>query len=226
MSGKVENIGVGSAVSIDIIPNLICEYPNEKCIENISTRLDFLEERGTYELNVSFNTEGDLLESFLESSIESLPIIDLTIYYKNVLGAFFKAVYKYRIYPFDEDEYTIKKWFKNIKMFNIDFSDRIKKYNSLVKINPQGEDAKKIYGGIKSEFEKNMQDPNLHVDLYLIPGSFNVKPISDEEFNSEIEEKSIWYGRVLGPGKKEKWLEIKNDQSSVPHPIEKNQDDE
>jgi len=30
----------------------------------------------------------------------------------------------------------IKKWLKNIKMFDIDFSDRIKHYNSLVKINP------------------------------------------------------------------------------------------
>ena len=226
MNGKVENIGVGSAVSIDIIPNLICKYPNEKCIENISERFDFLEENGTYELEVLFNTEDEFLENFIESPIESLPIIDLTIYYKNILGAFFKAVYKYRIYPFDEDMDIIKKWLKNIKMFNIDFSDRIKHYNSLVKINPRGRDAKEIYDEIKYEFEKNMQDSKLDVDLYLIPGSFNVKPISDEELNSEIGKKSIWYGRFLGPDEKEKWLEMKKNRLSVPPSIKKNQGNE
>lgn len=216
MNGKIENIGVGSAVSIDIIPNLICKYPNEKCIEDVSERFDFLEESGTYELKVRFNTKDEFLVNFIESPIESLPIIDLTIYYKNVLGAFFKAVYKYRIYSFDEDMDIIKKWLKNIKMFDIDFSDRIRHYNSLVKINPEGDDAQKIYDEIKSEFEKNMQDSKLEVALYLIPGAFNVKPISDEEFNSEIGKKSFWYGTFLGPVDKEKWLEIKKKKSSVP----------
>ena len=209
MNTKVENIGIGSAVSVDIIPNLICKFPNEICIQTVSKRFDFLEERAPDELEVLFITKDEFLENLIECTIDSLPILDLTIYYKNVLGAFFKAVYKYRIYPFHEDMDIIKKWLKNVKTFDIDFSSKIKNYNSFVKINPDGEDANTIYYEMKSEFEKNMQDSKLYVELYLIPGSFNVKPISDKEFNSEIGE-SIWYGRKVSPLEKEKWLEKKN----------------
>lgn len=205
--GKIENIGIGSAVAIDFIPILTCKNPNGKRIEDIFTRLDFLEERGIEEFEVQFNTDDEILESFLEIGTEQLPILELTVYYKNVLGAFFKAVYNYKIYPFDEDEDIIKKWLKSIKMFDIDFSEKIRNYDSQVKINPK--ESETIFDEIKSEFGKGMQDSNLEAPIFLIPGSFNVKPISDEEFNFETGKESVFYGTRLGPGEKKDWLEKK-----------------
>ena len=197
------------AVSIDITSNLICEYPNKKYIEVPSTRFDFINESDSYEFNQRFSGEQEFLENLLEIHIDSLPAFELTIYYKNVLGAFFKAIYMYRIYPFDEDIEIIKNWLKKIKTFEITFSERIRHYDSSVKRNPDGKDSQIIFDEIKSEFENSIQEAKLEVVLYLIPGSFNVKPISDEEYNSEIAEKSIWYGMVLGPVDKKKWLEMK-----------------
>lgn len=215
IKGIIENIGIGAAVAIDFSPILICKYPNGKRIEDIFTRIDFLQEHGTYEFNEWFNTEDEILENFLEcsvSTLESLPTFELTIYYKNVLGAFFKATYKYRIYPFEEDEEIIKKWLKKIKMFDIDFSTKRSHYNSLVKINPKEADI--IFTEIESEFEKDMETSNLDADPYLIPGSFKVMPISDEESEVEFREKEIFYGRCLGSDKKS-WLEKKNEKLSV-----------
>jgi hypothetical protein len=91
----IENIGVGSAVSIDIIPSLICKYPNEKCFECPSNRYDFLQEGASAEFSDVFLTKDEFLVNLIDGSIKSFPIIDFTIYFKNVLGAFFKAVYHY-----------------------------------------------------------------------------------------------------------------------------------
>ncbi len=144
--------------------------------------------------------------------INNLPTLEISVYYKNVLNGYFKALYEYRIYPFDEDDNTMKKWLRNIKMFNVDFSDGIKRYNSLQKINPK--DADIIFNEIKSKFEKDVQGSNLEMDLHLIPGSFYVKPISDKEYLSEIDTKSIWYGTYLGIEKKD-WLEMKTNDTKV-----------
>jgi hypothetical protein len=76
-----------------------------------------------------------------------------------------------------------------------------------VKINPK--ESETIFDEIKSEFEKDMQDSNLEAPIFLIPGSFNVKPISDEEFNFETGKESVFYGTNLGPIEKKDWLEMK-----------------
>lgn len=196
LKANIENIGIGSAVSIDIVTELICNYPNKKRHETVSTRLDFLKESDHSKYEELFRIDEGILENCLKDSIKQLPFYEIHIYYKNVLGGYFKANYKYKIYPFDEDKEVIKNWLKNIKMFDIDFLDSIEKYNSNLKTNP--DNAVIIFDEIKSKFEKNVQVSKIELPLDLIPGSFFVKPISEEEFNSEVEKKPIRYGTRLG----------------------------
>ena len=133
--------------------------------------------------------------------IDSLPVIELTIYYKNVLGGFFKSLYKYRVYSFSEDNEIIKNWLKSMKTFEFDFSEQLKEYDSLKKINR--DEAGAYSDEIETKFEENLPESKLDLSLHLIPGSFYVKPITEEEYYIEIENKDIWYSTQLFFSKKE-----------------------
>lgn len=197
IKGQIINIGVGSAVSVDIIPKIICEYPNSNILLSTSKRLDFLEENLPTDYEEIFNEDkGKIIEVFLERDISSFPVLELTIHYKNVLGGFFKALYRYRIFPYKKDFGILKTWLKNMKMFEVDFSESLEEYDSLVKVNI--DKATEIYDKIESKFNENAGTSELDFILNPIPSSFFVKPLTEREYYSEIEKEKIWYGTFLG----------------------------
>ena len=74
LKGNIENIGIGSAVSIDVIPELICKYPNGTIIKTSSERFDFIKEKESCEYNELFNEEkGEFLDTILDGKNRFTP---------------------------------------------------------------------------------------------------------------------------------------------------------
>ena len=215
---KVENIGTGPAVAVDVIPKLGCVGPKGKTMafSYVSERIESLKQGEiSEEMDVHIHDEHTycLLESLLSPkpfpcTMKTLmdektlpcPIADITILYRNILGACFESNTKYELRVYDEDMERLKSWLKSLKKAPIEYSEKMKEHNFLRDQN-QMEAAERILREIRSDFAKEMDSRDIALVVNPVLGSFSVKTISDSEYQRRISE--VVYPTVLGVSKEQ-----------------------
>jgi len=191
---------VDPAVSIDIFPELSYTKAGRETITEkaVCERIDCLKEgertRGIGHQFVE-DVKHKILGSFVRSpSISWLTTIKLTTLYKNVTNGTFRADLTYQLWPRERDEKKLKKWHAALKVAKTKYSKRIDEYERSKRLSKR----QKIMGEINRMFQSDVGKTNIKLYPHLVPGSFSVTPIAEEEYLHEIKQRGKTYARLLG----------------------------
>jgi hypothetical protein len=120
---ELKNIGTSPGVAIDVCTFMI--IPNKKNrmrLSSASIRIDVLEKNqkfpSTEEESESFlfsdYSKSRFFINLLSNNLTELPLVELHIFFKNILGACFHINKLYRLYPKGEDIEIIKTWIERL----------------------------------------------------------------------------------------------------------------
>lgn len=201
--GSIENLGNSPAVSVDIFPRVVCietrgaKQSDIVCLQDLTPTKEEMLERdwqrieclplrdlGAKEISCAFPDDHALVESFLSQRI-SQQQLQLTILYKNILGAGFRTDLAYAIdYPETESE-KLKLLLKAMESAKIDFAEDLVQYETC-RASGRTEKAEELSSKLRKDFPAKYKLENIHLELELIPGSFSVKPITEKEYAEEL----------------------------------------
>lgn len=206
---KIENIGNGPAAAVDIIPTV--RYSDE---EGKNVTEEFLWETiGAMKQNeemsghILFPMHHDkptgiecILRDFLSRKLPceeppARPEIDLTILYRNILGACFRQKLQYEILFSDGDEERIKSCLKLFETTRIDTSEDMEKHDQLVS-SGRFEEATKLREELNKTLSKEEGCCKIPFRAYLKTDTFSIEHIPESEYQKEI--KARRYGHVVG----------------------------
>lgn len=188
---KTKNIGNSTAICVDVLSKVhIPEEDTYTHIESRPFRVDTLEEKqevppddgyGIVGYSSETQEERFLLSSLRETNPRRLPRVHFYIYYRNVLGTCFKVYLDCVLLPKDvrQDE-ILGKWLTRLTAFPIENK------RELDQIKQQKRDDTSrigIYETIKYKFEHTIEGEDMQLDVIPIPGSFQVTPIDNDEYD-------------------------------------------
>jgi hypothetical protein len=181
---SVMNIGNGPSISITFIPKLLSINKNV-LVESIGDTIECLSLKEGDSEQMSFlflDYENILLNELL---INHSIIMDVTIVYKNSLGLSFKQKMQFMIMVNSKDEMElIKSGVKLIKTADIDYTKRIKQFN-VYKEKDKDKEAEIIFDEINKELDTYYSVKSIKNNSTILPGSFTIITITDEEYNQE-----------------------------------------
>jgi hypothetical protein len=202
---ELENIGSGSAVAMDVIPQLKYYDENGKLvtIESVCERLDSLKPEQKEEVCFLFTGGSQkvieekskcILKNFLDGNYKSE--IGLTLLYKNALGACFKEEISFEIWFYEEDREKIKSCLKLLETAKIDFAEDLRQAGEFESLK-RGDEANVLREKMSAELSKKPECTNIEFSPEATTGSFSVSPISENEYQKRVK-KSVSYGHLLG----------------------------
>lgn len=206
---SVENIGNAPIVALDIIPKLrfVDDEGKTRTVEEAWERIDSLKPDEKREVDVMFREHGGTKPSaadyILKRSISDerpceKPLrpssIELTILYKNVIGANFKQRMLFDIYFYGEDMEIIKSCLKLSETAKIDFAETIKTLDSLMK---RDEDkGNEMINELNEDLSAKSGCKGINFAAVSRRGAFSVNPISEKEYQEHLQtrtyETTIW----------------------------------
>ena len=204
---EIENVGNGPAVTIDILPRIVCiewskgpsefkplclalkEAPKKhETVESVMERVAFLslKEGASQKIHCLFPDRKSVLIKNILSPKYTTNYLDLTLLYKNVLGASFRTKMAYEIEYSDEDLDKIKSYMRAIETSKIDFAEELEEYENAMR----QEDPEKAYtlsDKLHRKFIKKHKFEEIPLQLKLISEDFSVSPITEEQYRKEVE---------------------------------------
>ena len=209
---NVENVGNGTAVAIDIVPRLIYTNASGKVTteEAVCTRIDSLKQKEKIEEDIMFTQDRECAHArnFL-SPDRPLSLIELTVYYKNILGACFKEKISFEVWFYEEDEDKLKSCIKLLDGAKIDYAREMQEINVLAERDEKR--AIVLIAKLNKEVSKKEGCEDIQVVAHSVTGSFSVTSISEGKYRKELKGKG--YGRLLG---------IEKSKEKVPFSLAKN----
>lgn len=203
----VKNLGNGPAVSVDFIPKLYTNqiFSNEESkflIDTIGERIECISLREGDSKKISFffwDKNHSVIESLLRRYMIGPTLLKCTIVFKNSLGMAFKEEIGFVLNTqSDEDYEQIKTSVKTSKTIDIDFGDRMKKYNEL-KLQGHEIKADQIFSEIRDELNKKFSGKEkIKLSINIKLGSFSVNPISEKEYMTIISKQNETNNRIIG----------------------------
>ena len=145
-------------------------------------------------LNFMFTSDN---KSLLFESLTSgdLPTISVDIIYQNIIGGHFRVNQSFHVdVKSDKDGKIIRKWHALIMSFPINYKSELSALNNY-KTKNQDDKWSDLFNEVKEKFVAETHDEKLKLTLSEIPGSFNVKILTKEEFSEKID--SVYYGHKL-----------------------------
>ena len=194
---RIENIGNGPAITVDVIPDLLlCDKEGKvQVVTHGGDKIGPIKQNQELEHRIVFTDNGgkpEIAEYMMGAYLKreepckgesNFSHIRLKIYYRNFLGVFFKQEIYYKITFFEEDDTTIRGHLKFLQSIDIDFAKEIEKANALFKIDYEKSDAlrKKMNDKLikRPEFGKTFFDC---ISLYE---KLRIKQISAKEYEKD-----------------------------------------
>ena len=194
---EVENVGNGTAVAIDVAPKLT--YTDEKgelvTEEDVWERIDSLKPNEKKEKDFMFREDRTWahVRNFLSEDTQ-LSTIELTVFYKNIIGACFKEKLSFEVWFYEEDREKLKSCLKLFESAKIDYAEQIREINVLAERDAAA--ASRMIRNLDEELSKSEGREEIQFCAHPVVGSFHVTPISEEEYRKQLEGRG--YGRLLG----------------------------
>lgn len=196
---KLENIGNGPALAVDIIPELfVCdEKGKEYSIRPGGDRIGSIKQNQAVEHLLAFftrNENSEMTECMMKSYLSrgsrppciggslNLSHITVRIFYRNFLGAIFKQEMDFNLSFFDEDEEIIKNSLKFMQSIKIDFAKDLEKANDLFE--SDYDRANTIRKTMNDELSKAPEFVKTFFDCAPDYENFSIKQISKKEYES------------------------------------------
>lgn len=186
---KLINKSTFPALWIDISAELLIPKGEDlisldSCQHRINL-LSSLEESEEVSIMFVSDEKTELFTSLRERSAKDLPLIRLTIYYRNLCGGYFRTVEIRRITPSKEIETKIVEWQKQIIT-----SQTVEKeaLDYLSEEKEQNKNKQRIFKEIQTEFERNIKDKkNIRIETREIPTLYEFNVISKNEYLNCVE---------------------------------------
>jgi len=189
-NARIENIGNGPAINIDVIARLTLEHRDGKftpimwsgeLIECISVR-----EKDVREIDFVFQGDDQAGLEVLSRG-GSRVHLDLTILYKNTLGADFKVEARYSLRCDNEEERrNLERYLNVLRTAPVDYETQIKRYESLMKQDKWKEASEFFLTAFHKFWEKSDLAERVVLTSMLEPYAFSVIPLNKEEYQKEI----------------------------------------
>lgn len=196
---ELKNIGSTPAVSIDVCAFVIIPSKvNGSRLSSASIRIDVLEENhkfpSTKEDEDSFLfpdiNKSNFFLNLLTNKLNELPLVELHILFKNILGACFRINKIYRIYPDNEHKEAIKTWIERLNNFPIRHKESIELLINYKKSNDSRADA--LFEELKQKCSEGLDIDEIEYTAWPIPASGGVTHIALSDYEKATEQ--IWYG--------------------------------
>lgn len=186
---KLKNIGSTPAVSIDVCCYVIIPDKERKIkLSSRSIRIDVLEYNQEFPSNEGEkdnflfydDLKTNLLIHMLTSNLKELPLVELHIYFKNILGACFHIEKLYRLYPNPGDRDIIKTWIEILNNFPIRYKESIE----LLKTYTRSGDSRgeEIFKELEQKANNGLNIDEIEYSVWPIPASGTVSSISISEY--------------------------------------------
>jgi len=180
------NIGNSPAINIISIPELK-SVQNDILVDTFGSTVEYLSLKDGDLGNIEFfllDPEHKILQSLYTDHRVMLNIITI---YKNTLNMPFKQSIEYLIAPTPGDvTEIIRKSIRLLKTIDMDYTDEVEQYNRFAESEDPGS-ANKIIKAVNTDIKEKTSE-EVELDLEIVPGTFRVDAISDEEY-SRIEKK-------------------------------------
>jgi len=201
ISLQLKNIGNHPAVCIDIGSKLSLFSDKEKIeYSTVYERIDTLEEKQeSLEDSISFlfpsDQSGNLIKNILSQKTNNYPILEIDMFYKNIIGGCFLIKNKYKLYPKISredhslilDESILKNWIGLIRSIPAQFEKDITNLEGSIK------DCKFVYDkdddkprNVDKYIEANLIGDNIELVPDPIPGELTINPLSSYEYENLI----------------------------------------
>jgi hypothetical protein len=198
---KLENIGNGPAIAIDIIPELfVCdEKGKESSIRPGGDRIGSIKQNETKDHILVFFTRdqgADMVECMMKSYVSrgsvppckggslNLSHMTITILYRNFLGAIFKQVMDFNLAFYEEDEEIIKNTLKFMQSIKIDFANDLEKANSF--FDSDYDRANVIRKEMNDKLSKSAEFRKIFFDCDPDYENFSIQLISRKEYEKYV----------------------------------------
>ena len=184
---KINNESNYSAILIDLDAELLINLSGKllrlgTCNKRINT---LAANKDSKELHFMFAGDEELriFSALREQSVEALPILRLTLIYKNLNGGHFKIHYKSILAPHKENEEIIRKWQKAIVSAESDSKEIVVTMSNM---NSDDEKRDKIFDKIKGLFKKEVGEEEIEIRIIHIDEEYSISLISKEEYEQEM----------------------------------------
>lgn len=186
---------------------------------NVRCRLELSQPRNTYGCVDSFvpilPPGGEIAEpatrpSFLFNGDESgllfdclrqidprlVPVVVVTIVFKNVVGAYFRLSQAFRAYPDHDKTETLRVWHTGVVGFDTHYKHELADLSEL-KRKGRADDWDTLFEKVKGEFATSMAgDDQVELSCEPIPKAFSLEPIDKSAYENEMAGAS--YPQVVG----------------------------
>jgi len=195
---NIENIGNAPAIAVKIAPRLI--YTNEEGkfeeIRPVCTEFGYLKQGQKEEDEIMFIDPKDrkmtkcIMNNFLTSKVPCIDeikptILDLAIFFKNVLGASFREDIQFLIYPKDDEEEKIKSALKLTQNAEIDYRTKLKELGVISKKDEN--EGHLLLHNLNKELASQEGSQKLGLEIPQSSTDFSVKTISNKEFQKQTQ---------------------------------------
>ena len=201
IQGEINNISESPALFVDIYPRLIIFEDNQsKYMESSTTRLNIIsknissDENSFHSIFVEDSTQK-FMYALRDSNVDSIPQLELEIYYKTASGGFYCTSRTYYITADEENLEIIRNWHCIITQAPIKYKENIETIREFKKEHVLNS-YESMYEQIRDDFNKSLSTENSKIKLSLHERSesFVLKQISESEYKSQ----AAHYGRFVG----------------------------
>ena len=197
---QVNNLSSYPAIFTDISAELIVEQKNKEIVSNAaSRRLNVIAANATSNIiSIMFvhDTASNILSALRSSTASALPKLRLIITYKSLSGANYMLEHTYLLdikEETDDQGAILKNWHTTIAAASIEEKETLE----ALKRAPTEEKQDELFALTKKIFDdKLIGGESLSVSTIEIPQKFVIKCVTDDEFNSIMDEHH--YGKYIG----------------------------
>lgn len=207
---KLVNVSNFPALWIDVSAEILIPK-NGKLLhkESIQHRINILTPNNeSKEIDIMFAQDIDtsLFTALRELSTKQLPLIRLTLYYKNLCGGYFRVDEVRQLIPHKDVEENIRNWQTMIISSKTNHKESL---DLLLKLPKEDEKKKELFQLVKENFQLKLgEGKDIEIQATEIPTLYKFSIISEETYKEET--KDFHYPRHLH--KVSECIEDKNDQ--------------
>jgi len=199
----IKNFGQSPAVSVDVCVRLVLSAEKPGVVWTAaSSRIEVLEADGQHPAegeSMPFlfpeDKDGQLLERELEGGIATLPLLEVEAYYRNILGACFRVRRTYRLYTSEETQAVLTAWLERLRVFPLRHKSQLARLGELSRREDSRADV--LDDEMRSELANGLVDVPARYDVWAIPATGEIHPISPEEYEMHVSD--LYYMVMLQP---------------------------
>jgi hypothetical protein len=144
------------------------------------------------------DNDGRVLTGVLDNHIEKLPLVQVYVFYRNILGACFRLRRAYRLYPKEDTRSTLKTWLERLHNFPIRHKEDL---DALARISDKTDPrAEEMFKHLKVKCQEGLLEEQIDFEPWPIPATGEVSNITNEEYTKAV--RGIGYGLKMGSGYK------------------------